>query len=127
MKTRTTLAAASLVVLGAIGITAGVASAQGDPAPPPSSGPTSDHPGRGEFVCANLDQIEKVQADHATLLTDRLALLASARTAAEAAGRTKAVERIDQRTAKVTERQQKVAERQQKVADFAAANCGTGG
>jgi hypothetical protein len=61
------------------------------------------------------------------LLTDRLALLASARTAAESAGRTKAVERIDRRTAKVTERQQKVAERQQKVADFAAANCGTGG
>ena len=33
-----------------------------------------------------------------------LALLASARTAAEEAGRTKAVERIDRRTAKLTER-----------------------
>jgi hypothetical protein len=126
MKTRTTLAVASLVVLGGIGTAAGVASAQSDPAPPASSTPAPDHP-KGEFVCANLDQIQKVQADHATLLTDRLALLASARTAAESAGRTKAVERIDRRTAKVTERQQKVAERQQKVADFAAANCGTGG
>ena len=68
-----------------------------------------------------------MQADHATLITDRLALLASARSAAEEAGRTKAVERIDRRTAKLTERQQKVAERQQQVADFAAANCTTGG
>ncbi len=120
MKTRTMLAAGALVVLGGIGTAAGVASAQGDPAPPPSSTPA--HP-KGEFVCANLAQIQQVQADHATLITDRLALLASARTAAEQAGRTKAVERIDQRTAKVTERQQKVAERQQKVTDFAAANC----
>ena len=127
MKTRTTLAAASLVVLGGIATATGVASAQGDPAPPASSTPAADHPGKGEFVCANLDQIEKVQADHATYLTDRLALLASARSAAEEAGRTKAVARIDQRTTKVTERQQKVAARQQKLADFAAANCTTGG
>ena len=122
MKTRTTLAVASLVVLGGLGTAAGVASAQGDP--PPSTAPA--HP-KGEFVCANLTQIQQVQADHATLITDRLALLASARTAAEQAGRTKAVERIDQRTAKVTVRQQKVAERQQEVADFAAANCTSGG
>ena len=122
MKTRTTLAAASLVVLGGLGAAAGVASAQGDP--PPSSTPA--HP-RGELVCANLAQIQQVQADHATLITDRLTLLASARTAAEQAGRTKAVERIDRRTAKLTERQQKVAARQQKLTDFAAANCTTGG
>jgi hypothetical protein len=126
MKTRTTLAVASLVVLAGIGTAAGVASAQGDPAPPASSTPAPDHP-KGQFVCANLEQIEKVQADHATALTDRLVLLASARSAAEEAGRTKAVARIDQRTAKVTERQQKVAARQQKLADFAAANCTTGG
>ena len=122
MKTRTMLAATSLIVLGGLGTAAGVASAQGEP--PPSSTPA--HP-RGEFVCANLAQIQQVQADHATLITDRLALLASARSAAEEDGRTKAVERIDRRTAKLTERQQKVAERQQQVADFAAANCTTGG
>jgi hypothetical protein len=125
MKTRTTLTVASLVVLGGIGTAAGVASAQEEPAPP-SSTPAPDHP-KGEFVCANLAQIQQLQADHATLLTDRLALLASARTAAEEAGRTKAVERIDRRSAKVAERQQKLAERQQKLADFAAANCGSAG
>ena len=65
MKTRTTLAVASLVVLGGIGTAAGVASAQGDPTPPASSTPSADHP-KGEFVCANLEQIEQVQADHAT-------------------------------------------------------------
>jgi hypothetical protein len=92
MKTRTMVAAVSLVVLGGLGTAAGVASAQGDP--PPSSTPA--HP-KGEFVCANLAQIEKVQADHATLITDRLALLGSARSAAEEAGRTKAVARIDRR------------------------------
>ena len=120
MKTRTTLAAASIVVLGGLGTFAGVASAQGD-APPSST------PARGEFVCANLAQIQQVQADHATLITDRLTLLASARTAAEQAGRTKALARIDRRTAKLTDRQQQVAERQQQLADFAAANCSTGG
>jgi hypothetical protein len=119
MKTRTTLAAASIVVLGGLGTFAGVASAQGDA--PPSSTPA--HP-KADFVCANLAQIQQVQADHATLITDRLTLLASARTAAEQAGRTKAVQRIDQRTAKLTERQQHVAERQQQLTDFAAANCG---
>ena len=38
MKTRTTLAAATLVVLGGIGTATGVASAQGDPAPPAAPG-----------------------------------------------------------------------------------------
>ena len=107
MKTRTTLAAASLVVLGGLGTAAGVASAQGDPARRLVD--TARTP-KGEFVCANLAQIQQVQADHATLITDRLTLLASARSAAEEAGRTKAVERIDRRTAKLTERQQKVAD-----------------
>ena len=124
MKTRTTLAVASLVVLGGLGTAAGVASAQDDPTPPSS---TPAHP-KAEFACANLAQIQRVQADHATLITDRLALLASARSAADEAGRTKAVARIDQRTATLTERQQEVAQRQQEVADFAAAHCGaTGG
>jgi hypothetical protein len=125
MKTRTALAAASIVVIGGLGTAVGVASAQSEPAPSPSSAPpTGEVPGaKGEFVCANLAQIEKVQADHATLIQDRLALLASAKTAAQDAGNTKAVERIDARTARLTERQQKVAERQQKLADFAATNC----
>jgi hypothetical protein len=128
MKTRTALAAASIVVIGGLGTAVGVASAQSDPAPTPSSAPsgppTGEDPGaKGEFVCANLAQIEKVQADHATLIQDRLALLATAKTAAQDAGKTKAVERIDARTARLTERQQKVAERQQKLADFAATNC----
>lgn len=116
MKTRTRFAAVALVVLGCLGA-AGVASAQEDPAPPAST-----HP-RGEFVCANLEQIQQVQADHATSLTDRLALLASARTAAEEAGRAALVARIDQRSARLVERQASVAERQQRLADVAA-NCG---
>jgi hypothetical protein len=127
MKIRTTLAATAIVVIGGLGTAAGVASAQNDPAPTPSTTATTKDPGaKGEFVCANLDQVRAVQADHATLITDRLALAASAKTAAEAAGKTKAVARIDKRIATLTTRQQKVAERQQKVNDFAAANCTTG-
>jgi hypothetical protein len=125
MKTRTTLAAAAIVVLGGLGTAAGVASAQGDPAPTPPStdAPAKDPGAKGQFVCANLDQIEKVQADHATLLGDRLTLLESAKQAAQDAGKTKLVERIEARETKVKDRQAKVAERQQKLADFAAANC----
>ncbi len=127
MKTRTTLAAAAIVVLGGVGTAVGVASAQSDPTPasPSTEAPaTSNNAGaRTAFVCANLDQIEKVQADHATLLSDRLTLLESAKQAAQDAGNTKLVERIDTREGHVKDRQAKVAERQQKLADFAAAHC----
>ena len=125
MKTRTTLAAATIVVLGGLGTAVGVASAQSDPTPttPSSEAPATDGGAKAAFVCANRDQIEKVQADHATLLSDRLALLESAKQAAQDAGKTKVVERIDARETKVKARQAKVAERQQKLADFAAANC----
>jgi flagellar basal body-associated protein FliL len=129
MKIRTTIAAAAIVVIGGLGTVAGVASAQSDPAPtPPTSATaaTKDAGAKGEFVCANLDQIQQVQADHATTIKDRLVLLASAKTAAQDAGKTKLVARIDARIAKLTARQEKVTARQQKVADFAAAHCPAG-
>lgn len=116
MKTRTKLAAGAIVLLGGVGTAVGVASAQGDPTP-------TDGAGKGAFVCANLDQIQKVQADHATLLADRLTLLESAKQAAQNAGRTELVAKIEQRQEKVTSRQAKIAERQQKVTDFAASHC----
>ena len=76
MKLHTKIAVGVIALVAAVGLTAGVASAQDD-----------GEPGvKGEFVCANLDAIEQLQADHATLLTDRLALLGSARAAAEANG-----------------------------------------
>ncbi len=128
MKFRTTLAATAIVVIGGLGTAAGVASAQSDPSPtPPTSAPattTTKEPGaKGEFVCANLDQIQQVQADHATGIKDRLALLATAKAAAQDAGKTKVVARIDKRTATLTTRQQQVTARQQKVAEFAASHC----
>ena len=67
--------------------TAGYASAQ-DSGPPAGTGA-----GR-EFVCAHLSDVQKLQADHLTLVGDRLALLNEAKTAAEQSGNTKAVERI---------------------------------
>ena len=126
MKTRTTLAAATIVVLGGLGTAVGVASAQSDPTPttPSTEAPaTTDSGAKAAFVCANLDQIEKVQADHATLLSDRLTLLESAKQAAQDAGKTDLVAKIEKREAKVKDHQAKVAERQQKLADFAAAHC----
>lgn len=117
MKTRTRLAAIAVTAVAGVGTAAGVASAQGDDGTAPTNGP------RAEFVCANLEQIQQLQADHATLIADRLTLLGEARAAAEAAGNTKAVERIDGRTAKVTERQAKVAARQEKLASFASEHC----
>lgn len=102
-------------VVGVVAVTAGAASAQEDPEPPKP---------RAEFVCENLEQIQALQADHATLIADRLVLLGEARAAAEAEGNTEAVERIDRRIARGTERQSKVAERQDKLATFAAENCG---
>jgi hypothetical protein len=113
MNLHTKIAGGVIALVATVGVTAGVASAQegGEPGP------------RAEFVCANLDAIEQLQADHATLLADRLALLGSARAAAEAQGNTKAVHRIDRRIERATERQAKVAERQEKVAAFAAEHC----
>jgi hypothetical protein len=126
MKHRTKLAAAAIIVAGGLGTAAGVASAQSD-SPPPSSPPATSTPAtngaRAQFICANLAQIEKVQADHATTIADTLTLLASAKTAAQDAGRTKLVTRIDNRTTKLTDRQSKVAGRQQKLADFAKGHC----
>jgi len=126
MKHRTKLAAAAIILAGGLGTAAGVASAQSDPTPPsaPPATSTPAKPGaRAQFVCANLAQIEKVQADRATTITDSLTLLASAKTAAQDAGRTKLVTRIDNRTTRLTARQSKVAARQQKLADFAKAHC----
>lgn len=116
MKTRTSIAAIALTAAAAVG-TAGVAAAQSDDPPTPAAG------ARADFVCANLGQIQQVQGDHATLLTDRLALLETAKAAAEAGGDTKAVERIEARTATVTERQAKVSARQEKLTTFAADHC----
>ncbi len=109
---------AAVGVAGALAVTvvsAGGASAQEDP-PPPAP--------RAEFVCANLDEIQALQAGHATLIGDRLALLGTARAEAEAAGDTAAVDRIDRRATRVTERQGKVAERTERLATFAAEHCG---
>jgi hypothetical protein len=129
MKTRTKLAAAALVVAGGLGTAAGVASAQSDPTPPPAPttapATTKAAGARAAFVCANLAQIEKVQADHATSVKDSLALLASAKQAAQQAGKTKVVARIDTRTSRLTTRQAKITARQQKLADFAKAHCGS--
>ena len=109
---------AAVGVAGALAVTvasAGGASAQEEPAPPAP---------RAEFVCAHLDEIQALQADHATLIGDRLALLDTARAEAEAAGDSAAVERLDRRTARVTERQGKVAERTERLTTFAAEHCG---
>ncbi|MET0324538.1 MAG: hypothetical protein ABW219_04885 [Ilumatobacteraceae bacterium] len=106
-------------MIGGVGAAATVAAAQEEPAPPASTAPRR---AGGEFVCTNLELIQQIQADHAASLTDRLALLGSARSAAEEAGRAEVVARIDRRSAKLVERQAKVAERQQHLADVAA-NC----
>jgi len=107
--------AASIAAIGGVAVAAGAASAQEEPDP---SG------WRAEFVRANLDQLQTLQADHATLTADRLALLGEARAAAEAGGDAEAVEHIDQRIARVTERQGKVGAREERLTTFAAENCG---
>ncbi|MGH9270710.1 MAG: hypothetical protein ACRDZ2_05510 [Ilumatobacteraceae bacterium] len=101
-------------VVGVVAVTAGAASAQEDPEPPKP---------RAEFVCENLEQIQALQADHATLIADRLVLLGEARATAEAGGNSEAVERIDRRTARITERQGKVADRQEQLTAFATEKC----
>jgi hypothetical protein len=109
--------AAALIVTAAVGAGgAGVALAQQED-PPGGDGV------RGEFVCGHLDQIEQLQAGHATLLQDRLALLGEARAGAEAAGNAEAVERIDRRVERVNERTAKVTQRQGRLATFAAEHC----
>ena len=122
MKTRTTLAVASLVVLGGIGTAAGWRR--------PRATRPRRRPRRRPPITQGRVRVREPRADRAgpgrprhPLLTDRLTLLARARTAAEQAGGRRPCERIDRRTAKLTDRQQQVAERQQKLAAFAAANC----
>ena len=109
------------IILASVGLgaaalvgTAGYASAQ-DSGPPAGTGA-----GR-EFVCAHLSDVQKLQADHLTLVGDRLALLNEAKTAAEQSGNTKAVERITNRIGQVTDRQTKITDRQQKLAQTCAA------
>jgi hypothetical protein len=104
------------IILASVGIgaaaligTAGYASAQD------SGQPAGNGAGR-QFVCAHVTEIQKLQADHLTLVGDRLGLLNEAKTAAEQSGNTKAVDRITNRIAQVTDRQGKITERQQKLA-----------
>ncbi|MET0144558.1 MAG: hypothetical protein ABW328_07240 [Ilumatobacteraceae bacterium] len=116
MKIKSALTAAGLA--GTLVIAGGATSAFAQSAPRP----TTDG-ARGEFVCANLDQIQQLQTERATLVTDRLALLADARVAAGAGGHTAAVARIDARRARTAERQANVAERQTALVDWAAVHC----
>jgi hypothetical protein len=115
---RTTILAAAAVPVVVLGGTAGLAFAQDD-GTAPSQGPGS----RAEFVCTNLERIQQLQADHAALAADGLALLGDARAAAEAAGDAKVVERIERRIARVSERQARIAERQEKLTTWAGEHC----
>jgi hypothetical protein len=108
------------IILASVGLgaaalvgTAGYASAQ-------DSGPPAGDGAAHEFVCAHLTEIQKLQADHLTLIGDRLGLLNEAKTTAEQSGNTKAVDRITRRITRVTDEQAKVTERQQKL----TATCG---
>jgi hypothetical protein len=105
------------IILASVGIgaaaligTAGYASAQ-------DSGQPGGTGARREFVCAHLAEVQKLQADHLTVVGDRLGLLNEAKATAEQNGNTKAVERITKRIERVTDRQTKITERQQKVKD----------
>ena len=108
------LAGVGLSAAALIG-TAGYASAQ-------DSGQPGGTGARREFVCAHVAEIQKLQADHLTLVGDRLALLNEAKAAADQNGNTKAADRIAKRIDRVTQRQGKITERQQKLAE----TCGTG-
>jgi len=105
------------IILAGVGIgaaaligTAGYAAAQ-------DSGQPAGTGARREFVCAHLAEVQKLQADHLTLVGDRVALLNEAKAAAEQNGNATAVERITKRIDRFTERQTKITERQQRVHD----------
>ena len=78
---------------------------------------------RATFVCAHLDEIKAQQQARLDLLDGRLHLLQEADDAAKAAGKDKAVERIEARIATTNERITKVTDRQTKLTDWAAAHC----
>jgi len=105
------------VGLGAAALigTAGYASAQ-DTGPPAGTG------ARRQFVCAHVAEIQKLQADHLTLVGDQLALLNEAKAAAIQNGNSKAAERIGNRIDRVTQRQGKITDRQHKLTE----TCGAG-
>jgi hypothetical protein len=109
------------IILASVGLgaaalvgTAGYASAQ-------DSGSPAGPGGGRQFVCAHLSEVQKLQADHLTLVGDQLALLNEAKAAAEQSGNTKAADRITKRIGRVTGRQTKITDRQQKVAQACAA------
>jgi len=117
MRIRNAVVALTVGVTAIAG-TAGVALAQegGSPTPP-------DTGAKKEFVCTNLADIRMVQADRATLVTDALALTDKARAAAEAAGNTDAVARIDRHRERLTTRQARIVARQDKLATWAGSHC----
>jgi hypothetical protein len=109
------------IMLASVGIgaaaligTAGYASAQ-------DSGAPSGDGARREFVCAHVTEIQKLQADHLTLVADRLGLLNEAKATAEQNGNTKVADRITKRIARVTDQQTRITERQQKLSETCGA------
>jgi hypothetical protein len=105
------------IILASVGIGAAALIATGGYAAAQDSGqPAGTGAGRA-FVCAHVPEIQKLQADHLTLIGDRLGLLNEAKTAAEQGGNTKAVDRITKRIERVTTEQGKITERQQKLTE----------
>jgi hypothetical protein len=105
------------IILAGVGIGAAALIATGGYAAAQDSGQPAGNGAGREFVCAHVPEIQKLQADHLTLVADRLGLLNEAKTAAEQSGNTKVVDRITKRIDRATEQQGKIAERQQKLAE----------
>ncbi len=107
---------AKSIILGGVAISAAALIATGGYAAAQDSGQPAGTGAGHEFVCAHVPEIQKLQADHLTLVADRLGLLNEAKTAAEQSGNAKAVDRITKRIERVTDQQGKITERQQKLA-----------
>src|SRR3954468_3087568 len=77
---------------------------------------------RRDFVCAHASELQQDQATRLQLVTSTATLAGEAKSAAEAAGDTNAVDRLTKRLTAATNRQGRMTTRQQKLADYAAKN-----
>lgn len=124
MTTRTHRLLAAAGLAAALTVGAGTAAFAADGS---SSSSTAGRPAptaeQIEARCAKVPTVLEKLASAKTRLGERLAKLQEARTAAEAAGKTKRVERIDTAIARVQDRLARIDSHTTKATDWSAAHC----
>ena len=126
MKTRTLIAGLALSAT-TVGGVAAVAAAQSDPSPATTTPNDAPDPAarqaRTEFICGHQEEIKDLLTQRQHLISSRLSLLQEARVAAEQAGASQMVARVDERISRTQTEAKRVDTRLDRLTTWAGQHC----